>query len=417
MYHSEESQAHLCFGVDDHSMMGSTEVFRSLGPAIEHVPPPQHDSFLDNVSAWFATSTEPVPPIHAKGSTDPSLDKDKGRDQYREPVAFVTDSTNAFSCFNSLQLNEQAKSVPKMMPAWIDPHVSFISRENPVILFAQICAFLKQSAVDIQAFHRKLKISVVSYGLASPLPTTVRIRLYRQQHGQTVVEFQKRSGCSAVCMRLFRATVAGIGTSVSRLYSQPPRDPPHQPPHQAPIQQAALPFPSTLLPLASSLLPSAELVGNLFDGSNSVFLDQQKEAISELVSLSSTHGACLIQSKQDIVGWLVRLLLSEDDDIVRCGALILSNTIQAIAACRSGPSSVATELLDPMFEVLGCPWSLVRADTKRHLSAALAELAKAGATFPPQYLQRMEKYDSVEDEVLRKNIAMARSSAPVMCTA
>jgi len=275
--------------------------------------------------------------------------------------------------------------------------------EDPAKLLRDIQQCLKQHAVDFETSRKKFKIKAVVY--ASPLPTKLHICIYKGDSAEIVVEFQKRDGSVSACVQTFQKVVSQLGSRVDRLCA------PSQCTQSKTLTCPALSPPPALPPLDTvcvEVVAAAQqkLIEHLMEMVQGGYWDQQKQAVAELVDISSVCGDRLVDCQQGIADVLLGLLASDDEDIVRCAALILANTVTAIAPlCQD-----VGQLLDSMFDVLESPGSLVNADTKRHMTQALGSIAQThGKHFSEQHLSALRRYSSTSDATLRENIGYVES--------
>jgi len=358
---------------EDNSFDG--DVFRSVGV----MAPSPATAFEHNTHAFQNMSLyEPEPAFQpSQKSCDPF-------DTFKGP------SFDAFSAF-SVAAPTPTEVELKQAPEWVEKYSSFVSSAEPAELYSQIEMCLKNNAIDFESMPHKFKIKAVVY--ASPLPTRISIRLY-QQGGEILCEFQKRDGCSKANMNTFHKVVEYLGQEVAC-------------PCTAQAQTVLPVFELPALPsidcVSESSIKTARqsVLKHLAEMITTGFADQLKNALAELVEISFSDSACLVDTLD--MGVITQLLASEDEDIVRCAALILANTVNTITTNLGG-------LLDPLFEVLQCPASLVSADTKRHVSCVLAVIAQThGADFSGSHLRTLARFSCAADDTLRNNINLVNN--------
>jgi hypothetical protein len=368
----------------DDDQLDSMDTFRAIGPMATEQP-----QALPAFNLWHEASYQPQQESFHTTATHKSL-------EVFEPLS------KNFEAFNPFVAAEAMPALPvatlKDAPEWIDRFSSFLSSEGPKQLMSRIEACLEDMGIDFQSKPLKFKIKAVVY--ASTLPTRIRIQLFKKGD-DVLVEFQKREGDSRGNINTFQKVVAELGPEMARPCSGATGKP-----RCLPVfgQLPPAELPELAPAVESAAAARANVVECLVEMVSSGLDDQVREALSELVRISATGGACVVQ--QLTLDTVLCHLASADECISRCAAIILANTVQAVTVQRGQ----TVPLLDTLFEVLENPSTLVNADTKRHVSFAISALAKShGACFRDAHVRTLSRFCCASDATLRTNINLAQT--------
>lgn len=291
---------------------------------------------------------------------------------------------------------------PKLAPAWVDPNLSFTAANTTATqVLADLEKFLSSQNIDFTCKTKKFKIDAVVYD--GVLPSRFQVRVYKQHSAGAapLVEFNKRADCALAFRQIFCRAAAQLSGAPGANTTAAPAPAAGIPSLSLPPMDDLEPVPVDVAAIVSSL------VGTIRDD----FADQQKQAVASLVNLSC-QSPDVVQQHPGMVELLLQLLHSPDEDVVRCAAMIFAKVAVFYGEAH------AERLLGPLFQVLVTPGTLVNMDTKRHVSAAVAELAVYFADsrpFPEEFTSTLVRFRDAADGAVRDNILRAEKALHQSC--
>jgi len=293
-----------------------------------------------------------------------------------------------------LSFQFQAPMQLKPLPVWIAASTSFTSFLESQELFKRVLESLQTEPVDLASVQEKGKIRGIVFGATGF--ARFQVQLFQADH-EIVVEFQRREGEALLLISLYRAVVASLGSAVSRQWAE----------------EAAAAVPTVLPDLPEPSQPDRVLstLDSLLTLAASSYEDQQKEAVTGLVALSTQHAKILVDASSctRLILVLLQLLTSNNLlEIVRGSAVCLAVLLQAYAARTAAappfPPELGENLTSMMMGLLEAPALLASLDTKRQASQSLQSIAKADPTLLSNYRRTLNKYANSKDELLRLNV-------------
>jgi hypothetical protein len=291
-------------------------------------------------------------------------------------------------------------------PSWVEPHATFCSNAPVESIFS----YMKQALTkhcDIQADERTCQIRCIVY---TPSRCLFHVNLYTS-NGETLVEFQRRSGCVLTFNGLFNDMLNTVSGIISRMYASQQAFDPSQLTQNFSLNPAGLAdFEDTTMDFGMPQQEFNNLLGSALDMMLNPYFEAQREGAQSLSFLLKEQGGKLNdQHVPLILAALPKLLEAMHQELIHSGA-VCANQLLALVRERI-PNSVSA-FIPCLMRAMVAPNCLENRDTKRHASAALLTLSNRAdlASQLVQYRSQLERCRNMDDETVRVNISQILSA-------
>lgn len=344
-----------------------------------------------------------------------------------DPKLFLSHQKQASQQSGSFPLSSSTLLSLEAVPEWVEKSTSFFTRTAPAQVMAFLEPILTSNNLDCDHVDRS---RAQLQGMARDF--SVMIQIYSSAHGESVVEFQRRSGDCMSFSAFYRKTLSMLGPVVLRTFSGA-KVPVARPVLQA-IDLTAL---TTGLPTDSKqtaqqqqlaklrATQSAALSNSLCQMAQSKYTDVSREGYRALASVAARTSQPLLHDTSMVADTFSSLFhATSDAETLRQGSSALADLCCAQGGKPFGARlAQQNEFMNGVFNALDGPRSLAHRSTKRHLVRAVASMcedehtARGLLALPASDTHRaiLHKFTNNTDLALRDSAVSAINRLQAVC--